>query len=107
MRLMGVLVAIVKADGVIEPKEVRMLRDCAARWRVPWRDVQAMLDSETDDSFGGLNPESPEQAQAFLGEMVTAAKIDGRVDRRERALIHRVAEAMGIDSESVDALIDA
>jgi hypothetical protein len=106
LRLLSVLVAIVKADGVVEPSELRMLRDSAARWHVPWSDVQAMLDHGVDETFGSLQPQSPDQASAFLEQLIAAAKVDGRIDRRERMLIHRAGERMGLDAQAVDDLID-
>jgi uncharacterized membrane protein YebE (DUF533 family) len=106
LRLLRVLVAIVKADGIVEPRELRMLRDCAQRWQVPWPQVQAMLDQGVDETFGYLQPRSPSEAQAFLEQMVLAAKIDGRVDRRERVLIFRAAERLGVDAQTVAELID-
>jgi predicted lipid-binding transport protein (Tim44 family) len=105
LRLMRVMVAIVKADGVVEPQELRLLRDCALRWHVPWPTVQQMLDERVDETFADLTPQSPEQARAFVEQLVEAAQVDGRVDRRERQLIYRAAARLGLDNAAVDGML--
>jgi len=105
LRLMSVMVAIVKADGVIEPSELRLLRDCAVRWNIQWPKVQEMLDAAVDESFGNLSPKSPPEARAFLEQIIGAAKVDGRIDRRERTLIYRAAEKLGLEKSVVDEML--
>jgi predicted lipid-binding transport protein (Tim44 family)/uncharacterized membrane protein YebE (DUF533 family)/DNA-directed RNA polymerase subunit RPC12/RpoP len=104
-RLMSVLVAVAKADGIIEPRELRLLRDCALRWHIAWSEVQAMLDGQIEDAFGTLQPKSPDEARSFLEQMVAAARVDGTIDRRERALILEAAEHLGVSKATVEELL--
>jgi predicted lipid-binding transport protein (Tim44 family) len=105
LRLLRVMVAIVKADGVVEPQELRLLRDCALRWHIPWPTVEQLLSEPVDETFADLVPQSPAQAPAFVEQLVEAARVDGRIDRRERQLIERAAAKLGLDSGAVDELL--
>lgn len=104
-RLMTILIAVVKADGIIAPSEMRLLKDCAQRWQLPWSEVQMMLEQGVEDAFGNLVPTSSREGRAFLAQMVSAAKVDGQVDRRERALIYETARHLKLDTKLVDAMI--
>jgi len=104
-RLLSVMVAIVKADGVVSRAELSMLRECARRWSVPWPLVQTLLESELSGPFDEIAPQSPQAAQAFVAQLVELARIDGRIDRKERNLIGRAGAKLGLQPQAVEDLL--
>lgn len=94
---------LMAADDVIEPRERRLLETCAARWAIPADQVRAVLASPPrGDYVGTLDARSPEW---FLAGLVAAAMADGRVDARERALIERACDALGLPRDAIDRQI--
>jgi predicted lipid-binding transport protein (Tim44 family)/uncharacterized tellurite resistance protein B-like protein len=105
-RMLQVMVAIVRADGVVDKSEMKLLKDCSTRWNIPWKDVQGMLDGDADALMNDLRPQSPAQSRAFLSQIIMAAKVDGRIDRRERALIFSAAAKLNVNEDTVNELLD-
>lgn len=103
-RLLEVMAAVARADGVVDRREQKLLRQFARRWSVPWERVQAVLDGRVDPFAGDLEL-SPEAGEAFLRTLVQAARLDGRIDRRERALIEYVGRHLHLPPERVQQLL--
>lgn len=104
-RLLQMLTALAKADGVVDEAERRMLRDCSKRWGVPWDKVALMLEGEANLPLDGLESMSPDQARIVLGELVRMVRVDGRVDRRERALLGEAAERMDVSVQELEGML--
>jgi uncharacterized membrane protein YebE (DUF533 family) len=45
------------------------------------------------------------QAREFIQTLISAAKVDGRVDRRERMLIYRAGTKLHLNQAELDELI--
>ncbi len=102
-RLIGLLAAVAKADGVVDKSELKMLRQASTRWSVPWPQVEAMLSTD----LPLVTPPTKQRAgegEALLRQMVAMAKADGRIDVRERKLINNAAMHLGL-SQRVGELL--
>lgn len=90
-RLLMLAARMAAADGAVVKRERALLRRWAERFSVPWADVEAMLGAPGEAPFP-----SKEAAQAFLGELIELALVDGRIDGQERALLEAVAKHAGL-----------
>lgn len=108
VRLLQLMAAVAVADGHVDASERRLLKQLSRRWNVPWEEIEVLL-GMTDGAalFDAVAPQGPDQAEAFLRELVAMAKIDGRIDRRERRLIEQAAVHLRADRELVERLLAA
>ncbi|HEX3770899.1 MAG TPA: hypothetical protein VHV30_08555 [Polyangiaceae bacterium] len=91
------------SDGVIDRRERKLLDMCARRWDIPPDQAQAMLENPPQGDYGGsLGATSPEW---FLRGLVLAALADGQIDARERALLERACQALGVGTDVLERLI--
>jgi len=105
-RLLLLLAALARADGEVSGAERRMLRAHATRWQVPWGPVEAVLrGTRSGDPFAPLPPQSPEAAEQLVATLVAMARVDGRVDRRERFVILAAAKHLNVSPETVGRLL--
>ncbi len=102
LRLLQMMAAMARADGRVDSSERALLKLCAKRWGVGFRDVAPMLDCHQPPEFD-LEPGSW-LARSFLEAVITAAAIDGQIDSKERALILRLARRLRIAAPSREAL---
>jgi hypothetical protein len=105
LRLLQLMAAVARADGVVDHSEMKLLRTAAHRWQVPWSKVEPFLEDGAGltDAFDGGAPD-PEEV---LRTLVAAARVDGRVDRRERALIEQTARHLHAEPGAVERLLAA
>jgi hypothetical protein len=102
-RLLRAMAALVVADGEVAPTERRLLHRCAETWGVDQAKVRDWLESPQGLPPLDLPPGSW-VARAFVEALITAAAIDGHVDRHERALLTTVAEKLGVEPPSIHLL---
>jgi tellurite resistance protein/DNA-directed RNA polymerase subunit RPC12/RpoP len=96
---------LMASDGVIERRERRLLEMCARRWDIPPDQALATIRSPPQGDYSGsLGVASPEW---FLRGLVVAALADGQIDARERSLLERACEALGLPKGALDGLIAA
>jgi len=89
-RLLYMMAAIAAADGAVDTSERKLLKLCATRWSIPWKNVEMAL-SSGEPLFGKLLPRGSPEAAVFLRHLVRMALVDGRVDRKERRMLEAAA----------------
>ncbi len=96
---------LIASDGVIDRKERRLLEMCASRWDIPAEQAQQTIanppQGDYSQALGATNPES------FLQGLVAAAMADGHVDARERELLERACDALGLPRQAIDRMTRA
>jgi uncharacterized tellurite resistance protein B-like protein len=103
--LLSRMAAVMAADGVVEPRERKLLRAMSKRWRVPYAQVEPILMGK--QAAPDAAPVSDQEKGLFLLGLILAALVDGRVDGRERRMIHGVAASMHLPAETADEMIAA
>jgi len=102
-RLLLMIAALMRADGVVSQAERALVRVCCARWSIPYPEILPVLEGQEQPPEITLEPKSW-QARAFLEGLCDAAAIDGVIDVKERALIASVAKKLGLDVPTIAAL---
>jgi hypothetical protein len=105
MALLVRMAAVMAADGVVEPRERKLLRATARRWHVPYEGLEPILEGR--QPAPDLAPGTEEDKGLFLLGLVMAALVDGRVDARERRMIDGVAASLHLEPGFVDEMIRA
>ncbi len=106
-RLLQVLTALAKADGLVDSGERRILRKCAQRWGVPWDRVEVMLSSGSSFGLEGLDRIPPEQAAELMSELTEmVGSHGGRVHPRERALLRECARRLNVPADKMPGILD-
>ena len=96
---------LMASDGAIDRHERRLLQTCALRWSIPQEEVERVLANPPQGDYGGaLGVATP---QWFLAGLVAAAMADGRIDARERALLEKACDALGVPRTAIDQQIAA
>ena len=93
------------ADGVVTKQERKLLRSAAKRWDVPFEAINPIL-------YGNMEPElvntmKPSNPKGFLSGLISAALIDGRIDKKEAALLLDVGDNLGIAETETRAAMEA
>jgi tellurite resistance protein len=97
------MAAVVIADGVVTKDEMKLLKRAAKRWQVPFEAVAPILDGEFDlDVTTTLKPANP---NGFFAGLVSAALIDGRIDKRERRLLLDVSRNLSIPDRNAEQMM--
>jgi len=105
MALLTRMAAVVAADGTVDAREQKLVRTMARRWSIPFETVEPILGGAQPPP--GLSPTTDGEKSAFLRGLVMAALVDGRVDARERRMIHEVASSLGLPQEAAEEMIGA
>jgi predicted lipid-binding transport protein (Tim44 family)/tellurite resistance protein len=100
-RLVYLMAAMAKADGVVDDRERRLLRMASERWGVPWGNVELALNAG-DGLFQRLVTKGSIEAEAFFRELLAVAMADGRIDKKERRLLETAATHLGVDKRLID-----
>lgn len=112
-RLLKSMLNLARTDGVIDARELKLLRHCAREWQVPW----SVLDEELrrplpppEDTAGVfhsiMSPSArgPVEREFFFRGLVEMAKADGEPDKREREMLERAAHRLGL-ADRFDELV--
>lgn len=99
MLLLMRMAAVVMADGVITKEERKLLKAASKRWSVPLDAVEPILAGQVSpETVATMRPSNP---GAFLGGLISAALIDGKIDSKEEKLLLDVGRSMGMsDSDT-------
>jgi len=90
---------LMASDGAIDRRERKLLAMCARRWSVPADRVGEILEHPPQGDYAGaVASPAPE---VFLAWLVAAAVADGVVDPRERAMLERACDALGLPRETI------
>ncbi|MFA7235384.1 MAG: hypothetical protein WC058_00850 [Phycisphaeraceae bacterium] len=98
------LVLVAKADGHIEPSEAKLLTEQSAwLWLAPHEAEQLIADtrSVSKSEYCGNH----EQALADVDVLVTCARVDGRIAKRELTMIRKIGVAIGVKEEEISELV--
>ena len=71
-------------------------RDAAGRVRPQQVRSRAALQADGQQLYGNLLSKGSSEAEAFLGELVAMALIDGKVDMREKKMLQTAAAHLGL-----------
>jgi len=95
MLLLMRMAAIVVADNQVTKEERKLLETCAKRWSVPLEAVEPILTGQVPaEVVMTLKPARPD---AFLMGLVSAALVDGKVDKKEEQLLLDVSKNLGLE----------
>jgi uncharacterized tellurite resistance protein B-like protein len=100
---LGMLVAVMYADGKIAESERVLLLGACQRLRVPMQELDGML-AEVD-TLRVIPAKTSKGRIHQLMDAVTMMLVDGDIDEREMALCQSIAEALGFDENVVPQLI--
>jgi predicted lipid-binding transport protein (Tim44 family) len=103
--LLARMASIMAADGVVEPRERKLLKVTARRWGVPYDQVRPVLEGRQPPVESP--PTGDDEKGLFLLGLVMTALVDGRVDSRERRMIHGVASSLHLPADLPDRMIEA
>lgn len=98
------MAALMASDGTFGKREKRLLRACARRWAIPDERVLAVFSHPQVVSASPMASASPGW---FLAGLVSAALIDGKLDRTERAMLERARTALGVPPAELERQIQA
>jgi uncharacterized tellurite resistance protein B-like protein len=94
-RLLYMMAAIAASDGDVDAGERKLLKLCATRWNISWRNVEMAL-SAGPQLFNRLIPRGGPEASDFMRHLVDMALVDGRVDRKERRMLEAAAAHLNV-----------
>ena len=92
--LMVALTMMAAADGQLAPKEIEHLTQMAQSRGVPVERIQQFLASGASHTHTITLPRDPEQAQAFMSQLIRGALIDGEISKEEQTLLAGVGRQM-------------
>ena len=103
-RLVQLMVAAARADGVVDRKERALLRMAAERWDVPWSEIELALEMPADAwSAVGVAKASPE-GEALLRGLIELMRADGKIDAKEKKLLRTAALHLGLRDRLAELL---
>jgi tellurite resistance protein len=92
------IAAVIVADGVITKEENKLLTSMAKRWRIPLEAVEPILQGKETQVALALRPTD---SKAFLSVLISAALVDGKVDKKEEKVLIDVGQSLGLGAEQV------
>jgi len=97
------MAAVAVADGVVTKEERHLVKTFAKRWQVPVESVDPILSGEVpvEQAMTIL----PADRRGFFTLLIQAALVDGRIDRKERKLLYKVAGDLEMQQSDADELI--
>lgn len=94
-RLVYLMAAMAMADGVVDDRERKLLKTASDRWSVPWANVELALQAGPN-LFDRLLEKGSVEAEEMLRQLVAVALVDGKIDRKEKALLDQAAAHLGL-----------
>ncbi len=102
--LFAQMAAVMASDGNLDANEKKLLRLCATRWSVPEPMVAQIIGNPRPVYANMLQSQSP---QWFLAGLVTAAMMDGKVDRHEEAMLQNACQTLGLPPDELQRQLQA
>ena len=104
--LIQCMVAVMLADGVIDPREEKQLTEMAARQNMPAERLKELISQTQNDSEARLpQVEDWEKRNAFFKALVQMCLADGNVSSSERQVLRALAVHMGYSDVDIDLMI--
>lgn len=97
------LVALACADGNIDDSEMKILKEAARDAGLNEADLEHLI--ETRDDYRHFIPESEEERETQLAQMISLAIADGEFTVEEYQLCKVVAERLGFSEEELKMII--
>jgi tellurite resistance protein len=94
-RLLYMMASIASSDGSVDEDEKKLLKLCAKRWDISWKNVELALNAGPQ-LYNRLIPRGSPEASDFLRHLVEMALVDGRVDRKERRMLEAAATHLNV-----------
>jgi uncharacterized membrane protein YebE (DUF533 family) len=98
------LLALAKADGVIHPKEQKMLFKIGRKYALKDRQIQELIDSK--EKFQVNVPDNYEDKMNLLYDLMLMVYADGVVEKSEIAFCEDVGGKFGFKKEIVSWLLN-
>ena len=104
--LIQCVIAVMLADGVIDPREEKQLGKMAAKHNLPTERLNALI-SQAQDGGEALLPQvdDREKRNAFLKALVQMCLADGNVSSSERQVLRALVVHMGYTDVDIDMMI--
>jgi len=107
-QLLECLVATMLADGVIDPKEMAILKDFGGRNGVPEARIQEVVATLQGKDTGKNTlplPDTPEEGREILKAMASMALADGRLSDDEFSLLRDFGRKIGLSPLDVKMIV--
>lgn len=103
---LSILIFMAGSDGKFDDDEVRRLLTFADRAGLSAKDVEQALADAADPSFPSPRPESREEAERLLSELLKIMAADGELHDMEKLIFSDLAASLGFDHEELKGIID-
>lgn len=106
LAVIRVLVAIVRADGVIDQRERVMLLEFASALGVTRDELRSIASEKPAVNIAHLPPDSADRC-ALLTDAFSLALVDGTIAPQERSVVEQLARALNVGLEDLNACLRA
>lgn len=103
--LIAWVVQVAAADGKLDAKEQKLLKEVAKAHKVPLSRIQGMLNDAANGQLEVAEPDSRASGVQWLTRMIDMALIDGHLDRREQKVIAATGKRLGMTDYDVARLL--
>ena len=103
---LSILIFMAGSDGKFSDDEVRKLLTFADRSGLSAQDVEHALADAADPSYPSPKPETREEAERLLTELLKIMAADGELHEMEKLIFSDLAANLGFDHDELKGLID-
>ncbi len=109
LELLKAAIAVALSDGELRRSEKGIVEGLALRIGVGRASLDAMIDAarQDDSTADNILILSKERARSAFELLVAEARIDGDISNEERAVLVRIAMALGITGDAFQAIYQA
>ncbi|MFH1745780.1 MAG: DUF533 domain-containing protein [Planctomycetota bacterium] len=102
--IMRILIAVARADGVIDEREKRVLRGFVAKLRITREEFQALAREKSIVNIADL-PSDRDGRLSLLTDVFSLALADGTIAPEEQSLLERLAKGLGVGAEDLESCL--
>jgi tellurite resistance protein len=103
---LSILIFMAGSDGKFSDDEVRRLLTFADRSGLSAKDVEQALADAADPTYPSPKPETREEAERLLTELLKIMAADGELHDMEKLIFSDLAARLGFDHDELKVLID-
>ncbi len=103
--LVQCVIAVMVADGVIDPREEKLVRSMAKRHGLPAQKVDVLLAGVQSGEVDLPNISDSKNISYFLRALVKMCLADGNVSSHERRMMHKLVVHFGYSVADIDMMI--
>ncbi len=100
------LIIMAASDGSFTEREIRLLADRSKAWGISDHDFASMLEKSVSHRTKLELPESREEREELLRELVHVMAADGKLAESEKKLFAMIAVAMDFANDEIQSVID-